>query len=244
MSPVDYERREDVAVITMDDGKRNALAPAMIAALESALDRADADSVVPVLTGRPGTYSAGFDLKLMKHGGPRALGMLRDGMKLAIRMLEAPRPVVVACNGDSYAMGLFLVLVGDYRLAARGDYALVANEVAVAFTLPRTAVALCRAKIPPPYFQRTTTLSEVYSPETALTAGIVDEVVAPDELLDAAVAKAGALAKLDPRAYAETKARVQGDVARSMRVGLVADTMDWARAGVTKLVTDKLRART
>jgi enoyl-CoA hydratase len=60
---VTYKCSEGVARIGMDDGKVNVLSPTMLRQLNSALDRAEADKAVVVLSGRPGTFSAGFDLK-------------------------------------------------------------------------------------------------------------------------------------------------------------------------------------
>ena len=62
---VSYEVVDGVAVITMDDGKANAVSSALQAGVNNALDRAEADGLAVVLTGRPGFFSAGFDLKTL-----------------------------------------------------------------------------------------------------------------------------------------------------------------------------------
>lgn len=66
MSFANYEQQEDLAIITMDDGKANAMGPDMIAAVNSALDRAEQDAKVVIITGRPGVLSGGFDLKVIR----------------------------------------------------------------------------------------------------------------------------------------------------------------------------------
>ncbi len=48
----------------MDDGKRNALSPQVLSDIYTALDRAENDKAIVVLTGRDDVFSAGFDLKL------------------------------------------------------------------------------------------------------------------------------------------------------------------------------------
>jgi enoyl-CoA hydratase/carnithine racemase len=58
-----YELDEGIATIAMDDGKVNALSPAMIGAVAAAFDRAEQDGAVALLTGRERTFSAGFDLR-------------------------------------------------------------------------------------------------------------------------------------------------------------------------------------
>jgi enoyl-CoA hydratase len=115
-SPVTYQLKDSVATITMDDGKVNVMSVAMLSALNAALDKALEDRAVVVLTGRSGTFSAGFDLKTLTAGGSDAQKMVTMGFELAHRMLSFPTPIIVACNGHAIAMGVFLVLAADYRL--------------------------------------------------------------------------------------------------------------------------------
>jgi len=68
-APVTYHFADGVATITIDDGKANALSFAMLAAIGEALDRADADGAIVILNGRPGIFSGGFDLNVMRAGG-------------------------------------------------------------------------------------------------------------------------------------------------------------------------------
>ncbi len=96
---VHYSFSDGIATIRIDDGKRNALSPEVLREIYAALDRAEADSAVVVLTGREEVFSAGFDLNVMKRGGARALGMLRSGYALTARVLAYPHPVIAACNG-------------------------------------------------------------------------------------------------------------------------------------------------
>jgi enoyl-CoA hydratase len=65
-------------------------------------------------------------------GGTNAYEMVRRGFELSERILSFSTPVVVACTGHAIAMGVFLVLSGDYRVGADGAYKIGANEVAIA----------------------------------------------------------------------------------------------------------------
>src|SRR3712207_6183886 len=119
---VTYEGGDPVATIAMDDGKVNALSLQMLAELNAALDQADAHGAAVVLTGREGTFSAGFDLGVLRGGGSDAAAMIRGGFELAARLLAFATPVVIACSGHAIAMAAFLVLSGDYRVGAAGPY--------------------------------------------------------------------------------------------------------------------------
>src|SRR6185312_6230463 len=112
--------------------------------------------------GRAGVFSAGFDLKVLRAGGPNARTMLRAGFELAERMLSFPMPVVIACTGHAVAMGVFLVLSGDYRIGVAGRYKITANEVAIGITLPRAAIEICRQRLTPAHFSRATVPAEVF----------------------------------------------------------------------------------
>src|SRR4030095_7406809 len=94
MTPlVTYAREDSIATITMDDGKVNVMSLPMLAQLNAALDRAAADRAVVVLSGRPGVFSAGFDLPVLRAGGYEAVAMVRAGFELAERVPSVPARV-------------------------------------------------------------------------------------------------------------------------------------------------------
>jgi enoyl-CoA hydratase len=224
---VSYRVRDSVATITMDDGKVNVLSQAMLTELSAAFDRAAADRAVVVLTGRDGVFSAGFDLPVLRAGGTDAADLLRAGFDLAERLLAFPRPVLVACSGHAVAMGVFLVLSGDYRIGARGAYKLTANEVAIGMTMPRAAVEICRQRLTPACFNRAVVLAEVFPPEDAVAAGFLDRVVPPAELAQAAAGAAAQLASLDMDAHAATKLRARRLAGYALREAIDADDAEY-----------------
>jgi len=217
MPLVSYLLDDGIATITMDDGKVNALSPAMQAELNSALDRAEADHAVVLLSGRDGVFSAGFDLRVIRGGGNDAGAMVHGGFDLAHRLLSFPTPVVVACTGHAIAMGLFLLLSGDYRVGASGPYKLMANEVAIGMTLPRAAIEILRQRVAPAQLNRAAILAEAFTPADAVEGGFVDQVVDPLEVLTTAREMALALSKLDMAAYTATKQRVREQTLNAIR---------------------------
>lgn len=225
MDLVSYRLDQSIATITLDDGKVNALSPAMQSQIHGALDRAAADRAVVVLTGRAGVWTAGFDLSVLRAGGPDALAMVRGGFVLAERLLTFPQPTIIACTGHAIAMGVFLLLSADYRIAASGPFKITTNEVAIGMTLPHVAIALCRQRLAPAHLHRALTLAEVYTPDDAVAGGFVDRVVPPGELADAARQAAARFAALDRTAHAATKLRVQEPTLAAMRAALVDDDL-------------------
>ena len=65
---VHYTLTDGVATITLSNGKVNALSPEVITDINSALDQAERDAAVVILTGQVGILSGGYDLKVMKTG--------------------------------------------------------------------------------------------------------------------------------------------------------------------------------
>jgi enoyl-CoA hydratase len=222
-SPASYQLKDSVATITMDDGKVNVMSVAMLSALNAALDKALEDRAVVVLTGRPGTFSAGFDLKTLTAGGPDAQKMVTMGFELAHRMLSFPTPIVVACNGHAIAMGVFLVLAADYRLGADGPFKIGANEVAIGITMPHFGVEICRQRLAPAHFNRAVIFSEMYSPTDAVPAGFLDRVVPDAELQNEAQKFAAALTKLNMTAHAASKLRLRDQTLKAIRAAIDTD---------------------
>jgi enoyl-CoA hydratase len=59
---VSFAVEEGIALASIDDGKVNALSLEVVQALQEALERAEQEAKVFVLTGRPGVFTGGFDL--------------------------------------------------------------------------------------------------------------------------------------------------------------------------------------
>jgi len=229
---VAYSLQDQVATIRIDDGKRNALSAGVLRQIYQAFDRAEADRAIVVLTGRESVFSAGFDLHVMKRGGIDALRMLRLGYALPARVLAYPYPVIAACNGHSFAMGVFLMLAADYVIGCRGDFKIAANEVAIGLTMPRIATAMLRHRLNPASFQRAVTLSEHFDVDAAVRAGFFDDAVPADELMNRATARAMQYRELNLRAHANSKRRIRAALIREIRFGTWLDLFDAVLLGL------------
>ncbi len=227
MRLVTYACADSIATITMDDGKANVLSPDMQSELHAALDQAANDEAVVILQGRGGVFSGGFDLAVLRSGGPGAGQMLKGGFLLSERLLTFPRPVVGVCTGHAVAMGVFLLLSTDYRLGASGTYRITANEVAIGLTMPRAAVELLRQRLTPSAFNRSVMLAEVFSPVNAVDCGFLDRVVDPSELAESARTAAVALAGLDPSAHRFTKERARAQTLAALREAMAIDAGEY-----------------
>ncbi len=229
---VQYDLQGQVATIRIDDGKRNALSPQVLREIYQALDQAESNRAIVIITGRESVFSAGFDLHVLKRGGISALRMLRAGYALTARVMAYPYPVIAACNGHSLAMGVFLMLSADYVIGSRGDFKIAANEVAIGMTMPRVAAATLRNRLNPAAFQRAVTLSEYFDVESALNAGFFDELVDPVDLISRAEAYADQFKALDQRAHTASKRRIRAALIRRIRFSIPFDLLDAALIGL------------
>jgi len=214
---VKYEMHDEVATITMDDGKVNSLSVAMQQAVNDALDRAEQDKAIVVITGREGVFSAGFDLSTFMQGGEGVYDMLRGGADLALRVMTFPRPLVAACTGHVIAMGAFLSMCADVRIGAEGSFKYMCNEVAIGLTLPRFAIEIVRHRLRPADFNLALTTAHTYGPREAMTAGFLDRVVTPGNLADVAADTAARLTKLHTRAHEQSKQLVRERAIEALR---------------------------
>lgn len=222
MSLTDQHLADGVLTVTMDDGKVNALGPAMWEELNAALDRATDDDVTAVvIAGRPGRFSGGFDLSVLQGEQAEANGMLRAGFEFAVRMLQFPKPTVAACTGHAVAMGSFLMLSCDFHVGAAGDFRIQANEVAIGLPIPETILALLRHRLTPGGFDRAVALAEPFDPATAVSVGYLDRVVDPADVVEVAQqTAAGLAATLDPSAHEMMKTKIRKDTVAAMEAGI------------------------
>lgn len=218
-----YDLRDNVAVLRMDDGKVNALSHGMMDALGGAFERAEKEAAAVLLTGREGRLCGGFDLSAMGGGPESASKLVLAGAELLLRIYEHPRPVVVACNGHALAAGAILLLVADLRIGSRGSFKIGLNEVSIQMTLPVFGMELARARLSKRHFSKAVTQAQIYDPEAAVDAGYLDRTAAPEELFDSALAETRRLAVLPHPAFRNTKQRERNATVRRIRATLHED---------------------
>ncbi|MBN9468336.1 MAG: enoyl-CoA hydratase/isomerase family protein [Bosea sp.] len=197
---------EGVRQITMNrPDRRNALDRATYQGLIDALAAADADAGVRaiVLTGAGGCFTSGNDIK--DFAAAAATGV---GARIAIDFLGAisttKKPIVAAVEGFAVGIGTTMLLHCDLAFAGKG----------ASFRLPFVALGLCpeggSSYLLPliagsKRAAELLMLGEVFSPEVAQEAGLLNAVTEAGEALPLAVEKAKALAALPPQSVALTK---------------------------------------
>ena len=220
------DRDDDVVVLTMDDGRANALGPDLSGALSNAVSEASADESVAaiVLAGREGRFSAGFDLDIIASGDFSAIGsMVADGGSLVRQLYGCDVPVVAACTGHAVAAGALLLLGCDVRIGPDAPIKVGLNEVAIGLTLPRWAHLIAGERLSKRHLQRSVVNARLVDGAGAVDVGFLDEVVDPEAVVDAAIAEAKSMAVLDRDSYVKTVRAVRSEVLEAMDDALTSD---------------------
>ncbi len=220
MAEMDYNQQGDVAVLTLDDGKANAISPAFVDAVNEGLDRAGDDAKSVLITGRPGMFSGGFDLKEFEKGPDATMALVNKGARMLLRIFSHPQPVVIACSGHAIAAGAFMLLAADTRVGAEGDFKIGLNETAIGMTLPTFGLELAKSRLSKRYQTAAVIQAQLFDPEGARDVGFLDEVVAADALIEQALQRAGVLARISNDAYAANKLAIREASIAAMRASL------------------------
>src|SRR5262245_50722232 len=187
-------RHDDVAVLTLNRPDRlNAWTPRMTAELTDAIEAADADPAVGavVMTGAGRGFCAGadisavFDAQLQGDAG----ASVPQGDRDWVECIRATKPIVAAVNGPAIGMGLTMILPFDRIVVAAGA------KLSIRFVKLGLVPELASSMFLPLRCGWGTASDLMLSgrtllPDEALALGVIDEVAAPEELLDVAIARA------------------------------------------------------
>lgn len=192
------ELRGDVLVLTLNRPARlNAWTPRMMGELADAIARADADSTVGavVLTGAGRGFCAGADIEAVFGAQLEgdATAAQPEGGRDWIELIRSTKPIVAAVNGACIGVGLTMILPFDRIVVAEtAKLALgfvkmgLVPELASSVFLPlRCGIGVASDLM----------LSgrQILGPEAA-ALGLADECVPDDQVLEAAISRAGSYA--------------------------------------------------
>ena len=206
---VTYQSEEKYAIITIINGKANAINHQVLEGLNSGLDTAEKENKVVILTGQSGIFSAGFDLKIMTKSPESAKELVTKGSALSLRMLSFPQPIIIACSGHAIAKGAFLLLSSDYSIGVEGDFKIGLNEVMIGMTMHHAGIAIAKSRLSEVYLNRSVNNAEIFNSKQAIAAGFLDLIVPENQLMATALKVAEMSSKLNKKAHAATKLKVR-----------------------------------
>lgn len=185
-----YEKKDQVAVVTLNRPKvLNAMNKQLWMDLREAFLAARADDGVRVviLTGQGRAFSTGADLKDSRD---RTLGQYRDYLnhlqEMSRLILRFEKPTIAAVNGYALGSGYELALACDLRVAAEGAR-FGSPEAKVSSSVTGGAMRLLPLLVGPGKAKELLFTSETIDGREALRIGLVNQVVADDRLMPAAL---------------------------------------------------------
>lgn len=210
--------RDATAVITMDDGKVNALDNNWFKTMLSHLDAIEAsDATGLILTGRPGIFSGGLNIKwlpTMDKLDQTEFGQLFGGT--LNRLYQFPKPTIALMTGHAIAGGCLLACACDIRYAAaskggaKGDFNIAMNETLIKMTIPAWANNIIENIVPKPYAAAMLSLAEFMSFDQAEKLGIISKRFDDDtDMMKAALKKAESFKLLSMRDFTANKRNVR-----------------------------------
>jgi enoyl-CoA hydratase/carnithine racemase len=210
-------RHADVLELRLERPPANALSPELIGALERAVRAAPSKGAKGlVLSGRPGMFSAGLDVPLfvtLDRAGARAAW--RGFLDLMQALATTPLPLACALTGHAPAGGCVLALCCHWRVMASGSFKIGLNEVAVGVRVPEPIWSAARHAVGARNAERLCTSAELLDAEGALRLGLVDELVAPEEVVPRARKWVEAQLALPPATLRNTRALVRRELTDS-----------------------------
>ena len=199
---------EGIFTAKLNRGKVNAINYEMVSELLTVIEYVGSQEKIEalVLTGHPGIFTAGLDLKsllLMDQDGIE--NFWRSFHQLILDLVNLDKPVVTAISGHSPAGGCVLAICSDFRFMADGNYLIGLNELAVGIPVPALIYELMAVWVGRRYAYQNLMTSKMLSPEEALDQGLVDAVVPLDELGVRVKDNLSQIKRLAPKQWRMTK---------------------------------------
>ncbi len=188
------EIRDGVAVLTMNNPPVNQLSEHFVLELAEAINEAYGDDGIKalVLTGSGNNFIAGADITQIKDVETREelLPKMGKNIEFLNSIENGPKAVVAAINGNCLGGGLEISMCCHYRVAVKGIN-LGQPEVQIGLIPGAGGTQRLPRLIGLRYALEMITLGKPIKAEVAQQRGLVDEVTAPEKLVEAAVKAAG-----------------------------------------------------
>lgn len=205
------EQDGPVAVVTMADGKANAMDTAMCRELVARFGEfVSSGHRAVVLTGEGPIFSAGVDLKQLLDGGTAYLEEFLPNLSDAfLAVFDCAVPVVAAVNGHAIAGGCILTSACDHRVMNAEHGRIGVTELLVGVPFPVVPMEILRFAVGTHRLKELAYFGRTYPAAQALELGLIDEAVPAGSVLDRALAVAAEFASLPAEALRHTRRQLR-----------------------------------
>lgn len=217
-----FSKKDNYAIVQLDRGSSNSLNLEMFKEISQVFKELEQDDEVHgvVLTGKGNFFSAGLDVIELYNYDKQKIESLFESLFEAMKtLLSFPKPLVAAVNGHAPAGGCILAICADYRIMAEGKFRIGLNEVPVGIIMPPFIFETYAYWLGKRKAYQFVLEGKLCTNEEALEAGLVDMVLAQDEVLAASIEKVKAYTKFSANTWTKSK--------RNMRAALLNEFTDF-----------------
>lgn len=184
---VEDRRDEGYVILQMNKAPVNSLSLEFLTALNIQMDKLEKDKSVKgiILTSAlPNIFSAGLDIMEMYDCKPeRIRNFWSELQNFWIKLYGSSKVTVAAINGHSPAGGCLMATCCDYRVMAAGPYKIGLNETKLGIVAPFWFKDTLINTVGHRETEKALQLGTLYSGEHALKVGLIDELVAPADVI-------------------------------------------------------------
>ncbi len=213
MNTLKVSYKEAYAIVQMNRGKVNAINFEMVQDLRDIFATLEANPEVKgvILTGQPHYFSAGLDLiELFQYDKTQMTDFFVSFGALYLELVQFKKPFISAITGHSPAGGCVLAVTSDNRYMAEGDtYVIGLNEVAVNIQISQNLTEIYAFWMGEGLASRYIMEGKLLSGKEALAAGLVDELLPLENVLERAEKKMRQYMRADQEILVNTKAKLR-----------------------------------
>jgi enoyl-CoA hydratase/carnithine racemase len=197
MSKVNLEAHDAIAVLRLNNGVTNAISPELVDDLSETIKQIKNEFKGMVLAGGDKFFCIGLDLPtLLQLDRPDMTEFYARFIQAVFDLYTLPMPTACAVDGHATAGGAIFAISADFRFVSSGRRFIGFNEVKIGLPIPYLVDLMLRQIVGDRSATELMFSGEFVEPEEALRIGLVDEVVAPEDLEEKAVAKISEMAAL------------------------------------------------
>jgi enoyl-CoA hydratase/carnithine racemase len=197
MSKVNLEAHDAIAVLRLNNGVTNAISPELVDDLSETIKQIKNEFKGMVLAGGDKFFCIGLDLPtLLQLDRPDMTEFYGRFIQAVFDLYTLPMPTACAIDGHTTAGGAIFSISLDFRFVSSGRRFIGFNEVKIGLPIPYLVDLMLRQIVGDRSATELMFSGEFVEPEEAFRIGLVDEVVAPEDLEEKAVAKISEMAAL------------------------------------------------
>lgn len=206
---VTTDSKKGYGILEMKKGRVNSLSLEMITELNNAIDNLEKDKNCRgvIITSKVPVFSAGLDILEMYQPKPDRLREFWISFQdLKYKLFSSSMVLIAAINGACPAGGCAIAFSCDYRILSDGKHKMGLNETLLGLAAPLWLCNSMKLLVGHRQAEKLLSLGIMCLPNEALKAGMVDEIVKSDELMNKSLAEMEKWLKIPDVGRVQTKA--------------------------------------